>query len=140
MFISSRFVLGTLSFSLDLFGHVIISLDLLGSVNKFPNVEELRLVRMRLSHVTFECDDLDFSGLKILNISSNLKIGSLGIENITLLLKDTPLLRTLEAVQITTTDDIFTPITKMLSEIDGQEIKTLKIMKNNLKGIDNKNQ
>ena len=111
---------------------------------------------MRLSSTTFENHALDFSRLRSLNISANLKIGAAGIENLRLLLRDQekalllsnlvklfplkfskikpkkPLLNTLEANQITNGEDIFTPLTKIFSEIQIQEIKSLKLVKNNV--------
>lgn len=108
-------------------------LELAKLLSRFPNVEDLRISRMRLSHVTFEHYDLDFSRLLSLTISQNLKIGAIGLENIRLLLKDSPTIHTLEASQITVSDDIFTPFTKLFSEIEVQEIRNVKLMKNNIK-------
>ena len=41
-------------------------------------------------------------------------------------------MNTLEANQITNGEDIFTPLTKIFSEIQIQEIKSLKLVKNNV--------
>jgi len=97
---------------------------------KFPNLEELRLARNKLSDVTFE--NLDLSKLLCLNISQNLHIGSMGLENIRYCLRDAPMLHTLDAAQITTSADIFTPFTKLFTEISVQDIKNVKICKNNI--------
>ena len=83
---------------------------------------------MRLTHVTFENYELDFSRLTSLNISQNLKIGQIGIENIRLLLKDAPMLSVLEAAQITVSDDIFTPLTKV-GNIPSQMVRLFYLFK-----------
>ena len=41
-------------------------------------------------------------------------------------------MNTLEASQITNGEDIFTPLTKLFSEIQIQEIKSVKLVKNNI--------
>ena len=68
----------------------------------------------------------------MLDISQNLKIGGMGIENIRMNLGETFSLLTLEAAQITSSEDIFTPLTKLFLDTV-QELKHLNISKNNIK-------
>jgi len=56
----------------------------------------------------------------------------MGIENIRMNLGETFSLLTLEAVQITSSEDIFTPLTKLFLDTV-QELKNLNISKNNIK-------
>ena len=56
----------------------------------------------------------------------------MGIENIRMNLGETFSLLTLEAAQITSSEDIFTPLTKLFLDTV-QELKNLNISKNNIK-------
>lgn len=100
-------------------------------IENYPGMRELRICRMKLTDKTFE-SQMDLSQLTILDISQNLKIGGMGIENIRMNLGETFSLLTLEAAQITSSEDIFTPLTKLFLDTV-QELKNLNISKNNIK-------
>ena len=60
----------------------------------FKNVESLRLGRNGFTEKTLECYDLDFSNLKLLDLSNNI-IGANGVDSLKLILSDKPSLETL---------------------------------------------